>query len=90
MLSGLTFFIPVCLFSAEFINASHFRSRNNFKYAAWLVHLSIFAKKITPMLQLNFIRENADLVIDSLKIKNFDASKLVEEILESDNNRRAT
>ena len=42
------------------------------------------------MLQLNFIRENADLVIDSLKIKNFDASKLVEEILESDNNRRAT
>ena len=42
------------------------------------------------MLQLNFIRENADLVIDSLKIKNFDASKLIEEILESDNNRRAT
>jgi len=42
------------------------------------------------MLQLNFIRENAELVIDSLKIKNFDASKLVGEIVELDNNRRAT
>ncbi len=42
------------------------------------------------MLQLNFIRENMDLVIRRLKIKNFDASELVKDILELDNLRRAT
>ncbi len=42
------------------------------------------------MLQLNFIRENMDLVIHRLKIKNFDASELVKDILELDNLRRAT
>jgi len=42
------------------------------------------------MLQLNFIRENKDLVVKRLKIKNFDASVIIEEIIKLDNNRRAT
>lgn len=42
------------------------------------------------MLQLNFIRENKDSVIERLSIKNFDASKLVEDIIRLDNDRRST
>lgn len=42
------------------------------------------------MLQLNFIRENKDSVIERLSIKNFDASELVEDIIRLDNERRST
>ncbi len=42
------------------------------------------------MLQLQFIRDNKELVINRLKIKNFDASELVEEIIKLDNDRRST
>jgi len=42
------------------------------------------------MLQLQFIRDNKELVINRLKIKNFDASGLVEEIINLDNARRST
>ena len=42
------------------------------------------------MLQLQFIRDNKELVINRLKIKNFDASGLVEEIINLDNDRRST
>jgi len=42
------------------------------------------------MLQLQFIRDNKELVINRLKIKNFDASGLVEEIINLDNGRRST
>ncbi|NBC82300.1 MAG: serine--tRNA ligase [Bacteroidetes bacterium] len=40
------------------------------------------------MLTLQFIRENAEFVVDRLKIKNFDASGLVEQVLAADNERR--
>lgn len=41
------------------------------------------------MLQLGFIRENKDLVIERLKIKNFsNAEQIIEQVLESDNSRR--
>jgi seryl-tRNA synthetase len=40
------------------------------------------------MLQINFIRQNKDAVINRLKIKNFDASGLVDSILAFDEQRR--
>ena len=40
------------------------------------------------MLQLKYIRENKQEVIERLKIKNFDASKIVEELIEADSTRR--
>ena len=42
------------------------------------------------MLTLNLIRDNKKFVIERLKVKNFDASKIVDEIIETDNNRRST
>jgi len=42
------------------------------------------------MLQLYFIRDNKDYVIERLAIKNFDATELVEEIIRMDNDRRST
>ncbi|MDP2723842.1 MAG: serine--tRNA ligase [Bacteroidales bacterium] len=41
------------------------------------------------MLQLQFIRENRDEVIDRLAVKNFKAATLVDEIIELDNTRRS-
>jgi len=40
------------------------------------------------MLTVNFIRENTELVVRKLKVKNFDAAGIVEEILNSDTRRR--
>ena len=40
------------------------------------------------MLTINFIRENTDLVIRKLKVKNFDAAPLVDSILSADRQRR--
>lgn len=42
------------------------------------------------MIHLNYLRENADFVIERLKIKNFDASDYVQKILCADANRRET
>lgn len=42
------------------------------------------------MLQLNIIKENPERVISLLRIKNFDAGKLVSEIIELDRDRRET
>ena len=42
------------------------------------------------MLQLHFIRDNKDYVIERLGIKNFNATELVEEIIRLDNDRRST
>jgi len=42
------------------------------------------------MLTLNLIREQKEIVIERLKIKNFDAASLVEKILELDTLRRET
>jgi len=47
----------------------------------------IFIKK-TNMLTLKFIQENKEEVINKLKIKNFDASSIVNSILEKDNERK--
>ncbi|MBR4135181.1 MAG: serine--tRNA ligase [Bacteroidales bacterium] len=41
------------------------------------------------MLQIQLLRENPQYVIDRLKIKNFDATELVEEILRLDTENRA-
>ena len=42
------------------------------------------------MLTLKFIQENKDLVIERLKIKNFQAENIVSQILDLDQNRRST
>lgn len=42
------------------------------------------------MLTLNFIRENKKLIIERLRVKNFDASDIVDRIIELDNMRRET
>lgn len=42
------------------------------------------------MLTLNFIRENKDLVIERLKIKNYDASVIIDDIIQLDNRRKGT
>ncbi len=41
------------------------------------------------MLNLKFIRENKDTVIERLAVKNFDARELVEKIIELDNLRKS-
>ncbi|MAZ93216.1 MAG: serine--tRNA ligase [Bacteroidales bacterium] len=42
------------------------------------------------MLELNFIHDNKAEIIDRLAIKNFDASNIIEEIIELDIKRKAT
>lgn len=42
------------------------------------------------MLELSFIRENPDVVIERLSVKNFDAAPLVQKIIELDVKRRDT
>lgn len=42
------------------------------------------------MLQLNYIREHKDEVIERLAIKNFDAKTILDQVLELDNDRRRT
>jgi len=42
------------------------------------------------MLSLKFIRENKQKIIERLAIKNFDAKKIIENILELDDKRRST
>lgn len=42
------------------------------------------------MLTLKLIQDNKDLVVERLKIKNFDASTIVDSIIELDNRRKAT
>lgn len=42
------------------------------------------------MLQLNYIREHKDEVIERLAIKNFDAKAILEQVLDLDNDRRRT
>lgn len=51
---------------------------------------TIFAtfKKLEPMLQIQLLRENPQEVIDRLKIKNFDATELVNEIRQLDTDTR--
>ena len=42
------------------------------------------------MLTIKFLRENTDLIVDRLKIKNFDAQPIVEKIIQIDDLRRGT
>ncbi len=42
------------------------------------------------MLQVQYIRENKDLIINRLKVRNLDASSVINEIIETDKNRRET
>ena len=42
------------------------------------------------MLQTTFIKENRDLVIERLKKRNFDATEIIDAVLELDNNRKST
>ena len=57
------------------------------KATAWYCLINL---KKNRMLQLNIIKENPERVISLLRIKNFDADKLVSEIIELDRDRRET
>ena len=42
------------------------------------------------MLQVQFLRENKESVVQSLKVKNFDASTIIDKVIELDDNRKST
>ncbi|MAR40231.1 MAG: serine--tRNA ligase [Flavobacteriales bacterium] len=42
------------------------------------------------MLQVQFLRENKQSVVQSLKVKNFDASTIIDKVIELDDNRKST
>ena len=42
------------------------------------------------MLQINFLRDNKQEVIEKLKVKNFDASSIIDEVIILDDNRKST
>ena len=42
------------------------------------------------MLQVQYIRENKEEVISRLAVKNFDASEIIEKVIDLDNDRRRT
>jgi len=42
------------------------------------------------MLQIQFLRENKESVIESLKVKNFDASTIIDQVIALDDNRKST
>lgn len=42
------------------------------------------------MLQVPYIRENKDLIIQRLKLRNLDAAEIIDNIIETDKNRRET
>ena len=42
------------------------------------------------MLQVPYIRENKDLIIERLKVRNIDATETINQIIETDKNRRET
>lgn len=52
----------------------------------WIVNLF----KIGKMLTLKLIQENSQFVIDRLKVKNFDATEIVANILDLNNRRKQT
>jgi seryl-tRNA synthetase len=47
-----------------------------------------FYNKIKTMLNIRLIRENKDFVIERLKVKNFDATSIIEELLDIDKQRK--
>ncbi|MFW6042865.1 MAG: serine--tRNA ligase [Marinilabiliaceae bacterium] len=42
------------------------------------------------MLTLKYIRENSEEIVERLKVRNFDASEIISDIVSADNERRAT
>jgi len=46
--------------------------------------------KIKKMLQVSYIRENKEEVLERLSVKNFNQAELVDEIIELDNQRKST
>ena len=42
------------------------------------------------MLQINFLRDNKQEVIERLKVKNFDSSSIIDEVITLDDNRKST
>ena len=46
--------------------------------------------KIKKMLQVSYIRENKEEVLERLSVKNFNQAELVDEIIEFDNQRKST
>lgn len=65
------------------------------EHIQWLELLFLLARKHSlinkkHMLTLKFIQENTDFVIERLKLKRFDATQIVKEIVDQDNKRKET
>ena len=52
------------------------------------LYFYFFPRKPLHMLTVSFIRENRDIVINRLKIKNFHDNQIVDDIIANDNERR--
>jgi len=52
--------------------------------------LLLYRKIKKKMLQINFLRDNKQEVIEKLKVKNFDASSIIDEVITLDDNRKST
>src|ERR1700761_3684130 len=50
----------------------------------------IFVEKIKSMLQVSYIRDNREQVLERLAVKNFKQPDLVDEIIQLDDTRRQT
>jgi len=51
--------------------------------------LLLYRKIKKKMLQINFLRDNKQEVIEKLKVKNFDASSIIDEVITLDDNRKS-
>ncbi len=53
------------------------------------IFLFLYSLTLSIMLTISYIRDNRDLVVDRLKIKNFDQPDLIDKVIELDNSRRS-
>ena len=61
---------------------------DNTSIGTFCIFASVFKTQI-QMLTLKLLREQPEFVVERLAVKNFDASKIVEQILEQDSRRRS-
>jgi len=50
----------------------------------------VSTKEKNKMLQINFLRNNKEDLIERLKVKNFDASNIIDEVIDLDDKRKST
>jgi len=53
------------------------------------IFLFLYSTTISNMLTISYIRENRDLIVERLKIKNFKQPEIIDRVIELDNSRRS-